>query len=52
MYVNGLLSADVLDRLRAHDVAGIEYYHAGAAAPIAYEGAGRNCAVVLVWLKW
>ena len=52
IYLNGAASVDTdLEKLRASEFAGVEYYAGGAAIPTQYNRTGSSCGVILLWTR-
>jgi hypothetical protein len=52
IYINGAESVDTdLEKLRAEEFAGVEYYAGGASIPIQYNRTGSSCGVILLWTR-
>jgi hypothetical protein len=52
IYLNGAASVDTdLEKLRADEFAGVEYYAGGASIPIQYNRTGSSCGVILLWTR-
>lgn len=52
VYIDGIASPDNdLERLRAIDFSGIEYYAGSAIIPAEYNGTGSSCGVLLLWTR-
>ncbi len=52
VYIDGIQSPDGdLERLRAIDYAGIEYYSGSSTIPAQFNGTGSACGVLLLWTR-
>jgi hypothetical protein len=52
IYINGAPSIDNdLEKLRADEFSGIEYYAGGASIPMQYNRTGSSCGVILLWTR-